>query len=1612
MRSRIKHKLTITLLVISSVVGSFVPAQADETAAALLITRPEGAVENSWLGALVDQYIRTRIALDAGLSVIDQQIIAKLVDGYSDYSKSVSKSQYTYGLSNQKFTHIVFQNYALSEDGSKVQIYIELDDFEKNEIVDVLDTEFPIHLLTTKLDSASLWLSKALGGDMSSIKQYMHINLIPSEVIPSDYQAMGQMIESSLKATEKKLMAKSGNAFLTVARQHSNTFIPNYLAGRFLTQAQSYGDAAETLERALSLIPGYRQLYPLACESFFGSGKYKRVIDVVESAQRYGMVDARMRAFEAQALEKTGKTEQAMKAYENVLKQDERSREGLIFFTRYYNDGDQLEKSASYARRVLEVDTSLGEAWFVVGRDLLRKGKKEEAIPALKKASKLLAGNHEPALMLGEIYTERKLYDTASKYLLVASERAPDDYEIAFKTASAYEQTGNIQKAYQVLSPFASKNPGNAELHLKLGLFAFHRKDSSAAFEHLKKYAMLEEKNGKALRILGDLYARYGNRDKANLYYGKALPLLDSPFEIMFSMASFYMGEQKIDSAIDFLEKIEKKKPDYTGLSRSLGDAWYSKKEMSKALEYYKKARKDDNHEKVIQERIAQITFDQGQKAQAAKEYARLTEMDKNNGQAWLRYALLLLELKRVEEGKRSLEHAMALITPDGQVLKSIAEAYRKAQAPEQAVEFYKKALTIDENNDSLILKLAESQLEAGQDSAAAHAWVSLYQRTGNDYYKDHLKKAGHLYFKREAFNDARETYLLFLGSNYTDNQVLLNLAEIEFERKKYKEVVKLLKKASVSSRRTQKYSRMYCVSLFETGDYKSAIDALAVALSKAPRDEELLLLMARSHVNEKEYSKAVGYYKKLIRKYGSKEKRKEYAYDLGQVYEKEGNLKNAGYWYRKNIEAYGGGLDNYLRLGYIYTEQKQLDEALAAYEKAAALADAPDSIILKVAQAYSAKKEYGAAAKYYRQYLQKAPRDSIAYLELGSVYIEKKEYPRALDPLKEAVRLMPSNSRAFYMMGGTHLRIGEKFKKTENVDNAVTFLSKAHELEPNRVQIIEELAKAYRLKNSNEQLIGILQKWHALDSKDTTVLLELGQLFAKGKQYNDAAEAWEKACKLVPKNLELRMRLSEVHGLRGDKKAQAAHLQAALEYDRKNSDIHASLARYYLGEKQLERAIEFYNNAITYKPSFAQARFELASILSRTGRQQDAFEQLRSAVKSNGENVEYLYALSKTAFEINKTSLALKTARKAISLRDNDAELMGWTGFLYLRTGSLDSAKQLLAAALKFDNSCLPCYRYLGDVTFAQKNYSDAIKIYERALQMGGHNETVSVMLGNSLLLSGDEKRALKQFESTFKLNPKNDEALFGLVRCYLREDKPRKALTELRVFQGDKKLSGYYQLSCAYLFEKAGNLDSALVSYTLATRLLPNHAEGYAGCGRVMLGKNKYNSAIVYFGKAMAHDPQNSEILLNMGLAYEFSKEYSSALSVYEEAIATNRHNVDSYFYMARLLSKRRKYSQAIEAVQAGLAVDQNSPRLYYALGKALSMSNRPKDAIGAYEMALKKGDSKKFLDVYRQIGLLYYHKLIDDKNAEKYFRRYLKKGGAEKDVEEFLIKIKNKN
>jgi tetratricopeptide (TPR) repeat protein len=372
----------------------------------------------------------------------------------------------------------------------------------------------------------------------------------------------------------------------------------------------------------------------------------------------------------------------------------------------------------------------------------------------------------------------------------------------------------------------------------------------------------------------------------------------------------------------------------------------------------------------------------------------------------------------------------------------------------------------------------------------------------------------------------------------------------------------------------------------------------------------------------------------------------------------------------------------------------------------------------------------------------------------------------------------------------------------------------------------------------------------------------------------------------------------------------------------------------------------------------------------------------------------------------MGKKDQAMDAITRAVGLDSTNVEALTWAGFLYNEIHKTPMAKRLLLKGITVNQSCSYCYEYLGDAQIYEGAYELAAQSYEKALATRAYTEETSVKLAKAVLLSGYPEKAAQLFEKILSMNSRNDEALYWLSNAYLEMGmipQAKQLPSKLKI----KQKTGWVHLAQGEVYEAQGKVDAALISFSVASRLMPEEPRTLAAAGRMNLVKEEFEEAVMNFGKALGQDPHNPQYLVNLGEAYEGLGDNESALQFYTEVIRTNPHYARAFYLAARTRSKEGKHVEAIKMLREGLKRKPDNPRFAMALGHEYRATAQYEKAIEFYEKAAEGGGGE-FVEGYRHIGTIFLNKLKNEKKAKRYFNKYLKAGGTSEKIKKMVLNM----
>jgi len=174
--------------------------------------------------------------------------------------------------------------------------------------------------------------------------------------------------------------------------------------------------------------------------------------------------------------------------------------------------------------------------------------------------------------------------------------------------------------------------------------------------------------------------------------------------------------------------------------------------------------------------------------------------------------------------------------------------------------------------------------------------------------------------------------------------------------------------------------------------------------------------------------------------------------------------------------------------------------------------------------------------------------------------------------------------------------------------------------------------------------------------------------------------------------------------------------------------------------------------------------------------------------------------------------------------------------------------------------------YNNLG-VALADQGYQDqAIKQYQKALQIDPLYQDPIANIGLSLAEQGKIEESISQFLKALAINPKDYKTLNNLGASLIVVGRDTEAIQKL---SEALTLDPYYAQAHNNLgvaLQRQGRVDEAIDHFSTAVQLDPNYTLAYNSLGILLANQGRYEEAIEQFSAVLKLNPENKTARLNL--------------------------------------------------------------------------------------------------------------------------------------------------
>jgi predicted TPR repeat methyltransferase len=267
---------------------------------------------------------------------------------------------------------------------------------------------------------------------------------------------------------------------------------------------------------------------------------------------------------------------------------------------------------------------------------------------------------------------------------------------------------------------------------------------------------------------------------------------------------------------------------------------------------------------------------------------------------------------------------------------------------------------------------------------------------------------------------------------------------------------------------------------------------------------------------------------------------------------------------------------------------QMQGKDALAAFQKVAALSPNDAGAHFNLGVAYKSAGQLESAAVSYRRALTLKPDYLEAISNLGNVLQDLAQHDEAVRCYRRVLVINPTNADAYYKLGNLLRELGQ-------LDEAVINYLQAVKFKPNSAQVHSDLGSA---------------------------LNKLGNASA-------ASQHFQRAIEIDPQFAEAHYNLGNVFSARGLFEQAEASFRSALQAKPDFIEAHNNLGFMLRQQGRLEEAISSYRAAISLNPNYADAYGNLAGVLKIQGKFEEALSCYQQQAKLAPSNSVALHQIA-----------------------------------------------------------------------------------------------------------------------------------------------------------------------------------------------------------------------------------------------------------------------------------------------------------------------------------------------------------------------------------------------
>jgi tetratricopeptide (TPR) repeat protein len=554
----------------------------------------------------------------------------------------------------------------------------------------------------------------------------------------------------------------------------------------------------------------------------------------------------------------------------------------------------------------------------------------------------------------------------------------------------------------------------------------------------------------------------------------------------------------------------------------------------------------------------------------------------------------------------------------------------------------------------------------------------------------------------------------------------------------------------------------------------------------------------------------------------------------------------------------------------------------------------------------------------YAKKAIIAAPRWRYPYVTLAFAYKTLNRPDSAIKYYNKSIEVSPDNADAY-------VDLGHYYYSLSKGDSAISYYEKALRIEPNNPYASNNIGWVNYSRKNYDRAITYFKQSIAANPKFINAYNGLSKTFFETKQYDSARIYYSKAFANYQDKSIVNVYIGNFYRDLKEYDSAKVYYRMAAALDPNYEEAYNNLGRASFALKQLDSANYYYRHALQANPYSAFALINIGLVFKELKMPDSTYNYFQQAVRLEPGNPSILNNLGVIYGQDKNYDSAKSYFKRALFVKPDYKPASNNLLKIFKELNQLDSVTNFLKGTSLLDPNSTSFINDMGMAFFEQKRYDSARWYLRKAIQKDPLNAQFYSNLG--LVFQGMKKydSARVNMQKALRIDPENPVIwanLAGVYRQLKQYDSAGYYFKRQIYRRGDVTAQTYFAIG--NFFDDMKIYDSAIVYFRKAIQLDSKYTAAYTEIGSDYMKMEMNDSAFGYLNAAVRLDPNSASANLNLGVVYHAMQRYDSAI-VY---------------------------------IQNAIRLDPGKPKNYYTLACSYALANKPEQAIQYLRQAYEKG------------------------------------------------------